>query len=211
MKKFLSILFAILLNFGIAYGNPFENNESFDIIMSDNVLDENSKYLDINTASKEEMSNFGVTTRLAGLIVEYREQTGGFKNLNELKRIKGIGQATFDKLRKKLMIKTQIEKKPLYINEANDTLLEYYGFDKKEIKDIRKYLNKNGRINSNLDLMKVLSEKNYRKYKSIIKYDKFQKESDTRMGKLIRGVSKNARFFVVDTTDIVQEAQNIHI
>ena len=42
-----------------------------------------------------------------------------------------------------------------------------------EIKDIRKYLNKNGRINSNLDLMKVLSEKNYRKYKSIIKYDKF--------------------------------------
>lgn len=173
MKKFLSILFAILLNFGIAYGNPFENNESFDIIMSDNVLDENSKYLDINTASKEEMSNFGVTTRLAGLIVEYREQTGGFKNLNELKRIKGIGQATFDKLRKKLMIKTRIEKKPLYINEANDTLLEYYGFDKKEIKDIRKYLNKNGRINSNLDLMKVLSEKNYRKYKSIIKYDKF--------------------------------------
>lgn len=173
MKKFLSILFAILLNFGIAYGNPFENNESFDIIMSDNVLDENSKYLDINTASKEEMSNSGVTTRLAGLIVEYREQTGGFKNLNELKRIKGIGQAIFDKLRKKLMIKTQIEKKPLYINEANDTLLEYYGFDKKEIKDIRKYLNKNGRINSNLDLMKVLSEKNYRKYKSIIKYDKF--------------------------------------
>ena len=159
MKKILGILFIIFLNFSITYGNPFENNESFDIIMSDNVLDENSKYLDINTASKEEMSNFGVTTRLAGLIVEYREQTGGFKNLNELKRIKGIGQATFDKLRKKLMIKTQIEKKPLYINEANDTLLEYYGFDKKEIKDIRKYLNKNGRINSNLDLMKVLSEK----------------------------------------------------
>lgn len=30
------------------------------------------------------------------------------------------------------------------------------------------------------------------------------------MGKLIRGVSKNARFFVVDTTDIVQKAQDIH-
>ena len=73
MKKILGILFIIFLNFSITYGNPFENNESFDIIMSDNVLDENSKYLDINTASKEEMSNFGVTTRLAGLIVEYRE------------------------------------------------------------------------------------------------------------------------------------------
>lgn len=30
------------------------------------------------------------------------------------------------------------------------------------------------------------------------------------MGKLIRGVSKNARFFLVDTTDIVQKAQDIH-
>ncbi len=173
MKKILGVLFVIFFNFNIIYGNPFENVESFDIIMSDNVLDKESKYLDINTASKEEMSNSGVTTRLAGLIVDYREQTGGFNNLNELKRIKGIGQATFEKLRKKLVIKTPIEKKPLYINEASDELLEYYGFDKKEIKDIRKYLNKNGRINSNLDLMKVLSEKNYRKYKSIIKYDKF--------------------------------------
>lgn len=30
------------------------------------------------------------------------------------------------------------------------------------------------------------------------------------MGKIIRGVSKNARFFVVDSTDVVQEALNIH-
>lgn len=173
MRRFLVIISIIFLNFGVIYGNPFENNKSFDIIMSDNVLEEESRYIDINSATKEDMVNGGVTIRLAGLIVDYREKTGGFKNLNELKRIKGIGQATFDKLRKKLMIKTVIEKKPLYINEADDELLEYYGFDKKEIKEIRKYLNKNSRINSNLDLMKVLSEKNYKKYKSIIKYDKF--------------------------------------
>lgn len=30
------------------------------------------------------------------------------------------------------------------------------------------------------------------------------------MGKIIRGISKNARFFVVNSTDIVQEALNIH-
>lgn len=30
------------------------------------------------------------------------------------------------------------------------------------------------------------------------------------MGKIIRGVSKNARFFVVDSTDVVQEALDIH-
>ena len=173
MRKFLGVMSFIFFNFGIMYGNPFEKNESFDIIMSENVLDEDSKYLDINSATKEELVRGGVTSRLAGLIVEYRDETGGFENLNELKRIKGIGQATFDKLRKKLRVKTQIEKKPLYINEASDVVLGYYGLDKDEIKDIRKYLNKNGRINSNLDLMKILSEKNYREYKSIIKYDKF--------------------------------------
>lgn len=173
MKKIVGVIFFIFFNFGIMYGNPFEKNESFDIIMSENVLDEDSKYLDINSATKEELVRGGVTSRLAGLIVEYRDETGGFENLNELKRIKGIGQATFDKLRKKLRVKTQIEKKPLYINEASDVVLGYYGLDKGEIKDIRKYLNKNGRINSNLDLMKILSEKNYREYKSIIKYDKF--------------------------------------
>lgn len=30
------------------------------------------------------------------------------------------------------------------------------------------------------------------------------------MGKIIRGISRNARFFVVDSTDVVQEALNIH-
>lgn len=173
MKIFLSVLFIIFLNFGMSYGNPFENSENFDIIMSDNVLDENSRFLDINSASKEEMSNFGVTTRLAGLIVDYREKTGGFQNLLELKRIKGIGEATLDKLERKLKIKTSIKKKPLYINEADEELLNYYGFGKKEIKNIKKYLAKNGRINNNLDLMEILSKKDYDKYKSIIKYDKF--------------------------------------
>lgn len=173
MKKVFLLMFMSVFFSSIILGKEFKNNENFDIIVSDNTLSKSSKYLDINSATKEEMSNAGVTTRLAGLIVEYREITGGFRNLNELKRIKGIGQATFDKLRKKLVIRTEVEKKPLYINEASDVVLGYYGLDKSEIKDIRKYLNKNGRINNNLELMKVLSEKNYRKYKSIIKYDKF--------------------------------------
>lgn len=173
MKRLVVILFTVFLVNGIIYGNTFQNSENFDIIMSDNVLDKESRYLDINEASKEDMVSDGVTSRIATSIVNYREKTGGFKSLIELKRIKGIGDATFEKLKKKFKIKTSIEKKPLYINEANDELLRYYGFDKKEIKEIRSYLNKNGRINNNLELMKLLSEKNYKKYKTIIKYDKF--------------------------------------
>ena len=37
-----------------------------------------------------------------------------------------------------------------------------------------------------------------------------KQERTDRMGKLIKGVSKNARFFICDTKDLVQEAMDIH-
>ena len=79
----------------------------------------------------------------------------------------------YEKLSKKFKIENEVEKNPLYINEANDELLKYFGFDKKEIKKIREYINKNNRIDNNLQLMEILSKKRYEKYKKIIKYDKF--------------------------------------
>lgn len=33
---------------------------------------------------------------------------------------------------------------------------------------------------------------------------------EVKMGRLIRGISKNARFFIVDSTDVVKKAQEIH-
>ena len=87
--------------------------------------------------------------------------------------IKGIGEATYEKLSKKFKIENEVEKNPLYINEANDEVLKYFGFEKKEIKKIREYINKNNRIDNNLQLMAILSKKRYEKYKKIIKYDKF--------------------------------------
>lgn len=173
MKKIFTLIVAIFFISGIVLGKTFESNENFDIIMSDNVLEEKSKYLDINNATKQELLRADITLRLAGLILDYRDKTGGFDELSELKRIKGIGPATYEKLSKKLKVISKAKKKPLYINLANDELLTYYGFDKKDIKEIRKYEQKNGRINSNLDLMKILSKKDYEKYKNIIKYDKF--------------------------------------
>ena len=106
-------------------------------------------------------------------IIDYREKTGGFLKIDELKRIKGIGNATFEKLSKKFKIESPINKKPLYINDANEELLKYYGFDKKEIKKLKDYLDKNRRIDNNIQLMELLSKKRYEKYKEIIKYDKF--------------------------------------
>ena len=137
------------------------------------MLEKKDNLIEINTASKEDMVSQGIGIGYANKIFNYREKTGGFEKLEELKRIKGIGDATYEKLSKKFKIENEVEKNPLYINEANDELLKYFGFDKKEIKKIREYINKNNRIDNNLQLMEILSKKRYEKYKKIIKYDKF--------------------------------------
>ena len=166
---FIAVMLAIISSF--TFGE--ESVKPFKLIMSENMLEKKDNLIEINTASKEDMVSQGIGIGYANKILNYREKTGGFEKLEELKRIKGIGEATYEKLSKKFKIENEVEKNPLYINEANDEVLKYFGFEKKEIKKIREYINKNNRIDNNLQLMEILSKKRYEKYKKIIKYDKF--------------------------------------
>ena len=173
MKKLGFLVGVFILMFSFAFGAGLEkSNEHYDLIISTNVLEEDTRYVDVNTATLEELSNAGVTMRQAKMIMEYRDKTGGFQDLKELKRIKGIGPATYNKLKDILTVKTPAQRKPLYINEATDDDMKMFGLDKKYIKKIRKYIKKHGRINNNLELMKVLPESTYEKYKDIIRFDK---------------------------------------
>ena len=61
--------------------------------------------VDINTADKETlMSLRGVGESFAERIIEYREQNGGFKAVQELTNIRGIGQALVEKNREMLTV-----------------------------------------------------------------------------------------------------------
>ena len=62
--------------------------------------------VNINKASAEELSDImtGVGLKKAITIVEYRENIGSFKKLEELLQVKGIGQATLEKNRHKLTL-----------------------------------------------------------------------------------------------------------
>ncbi|MCF2624867.1 helix-hairpin-helix domain-containing protein [Fusobacterium perfoetens] len=145
----------------------FSFGAKYKMIISDNA----SGKLDINKATREEMLRSGVAESYVSKIISFRDIKGGIENINELESVSGIGEKTCEKLKKYFFINEIPNIKPLYINKADDKILSYYGFNKKEIKNIRKFLEKNKKIKNNIILKKVISQNKYEKYKDIIRYD----------------------------------------
>ena len=68
------------------------------------------KSIDINTADQktlEKLPGIGPTT--AKLIIEYRNQNGPFKSINELDNVKRIGPKTIEKIGPYIYLKTVID------------------------------------------------------------------------------------------------------
>ena len=61
--------------------------------------------MDLNTATDKELQMLpGIGKELAKRIVEYREDHGLFKTVEELKNVKGIGKGILAKIKDSLMI-----------------------------------------------------------------------------------------------------------
>lgn len=59
--------------------------------------------VNINTAGEEQLEALpGIGPKLAGRIVEYRQEYGGFVSPDELMDVSGIGPATYEKLKDKI-------------------------------------------------------------------------------------------------------------
>ncbi|MGL4403519.1 MAG: ComEA family DNA-binding protein [Fusobacteriaceae bacterium] len=140
------------------------------IIYGNNTLVNREVKLDINSATKEDMLRNGISTGYVAKIFEYREITGGFLELSEMKRIKGIGDATYQKLIKKFKVEGDFTPKKYNINKADEKVLVYMGYSKEEIKNIRKHIAQEGKIQNNLELMKLISKKKYEKQRDFIDY-----------------------------------------
>ena len=59
----------------------------------------------------------------------------------------------------------------LNINSADDMTLKYYGFSKKEIKRIQKYLDRHDRTTDNIEFQKLVKKKTYEELKDLINYN----------------------------------------
>ena len=66
--------------------------------------------LDLNTATKEQLVALsGIGPAKAQAILDYRTQHGGFKSVDELKDVKGIGARRFEKLKPELTVGSPVK------------------------------------------------------------------------------------------------------
>lgn len=66
---------------------------------------ENETLVNINTATAQELQTLsGIGEKKAEAIITYRETNGSFQTIDDLKKVKGIGEKTFDSLKESITI-----------------------------------------------------------------------------------------------------------
>ena len=96
----------------IIIGNINDETESSVVqnssVSSGNSTDNDSKsstLININTADLEQLKEItGIGNIKAQSIIDYREANGGFKSLEELKNVDGIGDKTFEKIKDQITL-----------------------------------------------------------------------------------------------------------
>lgn len=90
-----ALVFAVAESTGGSWAGPEETQAG-----AAQSSDTERPVIDLNTADSAALKSLpGVGPRTAELIIEYRTDTGGFKKVEELMNVRGIGEATFLRIR----------------------------------------------------------------------------------------------------------------
>lgn len=88
-----------------------ENNGKTDTGNKNTEVSDEPLYININTADMETLMKLnGIGKVKAKAIIEYREKNGPFKSIEEIKNVKGIGEATFQKIKDRIRVGTESRK-----------------------------------------------------------------------------------------------------
>ena len=119
---FLSVIFlaGVAVKAYKAYIDP-NDPPQFDYAVSDSVFiarsatvmndslsatAQHQRKIDLNTATKSQLVTLpGIGEAMAERIILHREEKGSFKSINDLKKIKGIGEKKFEKLKPHIEVK----------------------------------------------------------------------------------------------------------
>ena len=75
------------------------------VVIDDEESEENSKIVNINTASKEKLMTLdGIGSSMADKIIKYRQDNGYFNSIDDLKKVSGIGESKFNELKDNVSI-----------------------------------------------------------------------------------------------------------
>jgi competence protein ComEA len=84
---------------------PIVGEENRIVPVNGGVQDPDDGKVNLNKASEAELQTLtGVGPAKAIAIIEYRDQNGGFKKIEELMEISGIGEKTFEKLKDQIIV-----------------------------------------------------------------------------------------------------------
>ena len=78
-----------------------QNNElNISSKINENISSNSTQKININTATQEQLDTLpGIGQSTALKIIEYRKENGKFKKIEDIKQVKGIGEAKFNKLK----------------------------------------------------------------------------------------------------------------
>ncbi len=76
-----------------------------NIINNEKLIINNNKIIRLNSASLEELDKLdGVGPAIAQRIIDYRTENGGFKSVEEIKLVPGIGDKMFEKIKDEIQL-----------------------------------------------------------------------------------------------------------
>jgi competence protein ComEA len=69
--------------------------------------------INLNTATQDQLETLpGIGPKVAERILEYRTKSGGFKRIEELMNVKGIGEKSFLKIKPLIIVPPKTDKAP---------------------------------------------------------------------------------------------------